>query len=271
MFGEIPKLKLRPPPNAISDMLNASSILAKSCKELVDLENILGYFPLLDKPLDFKFEEVEERDKSTAPQDPSKIRLALLSYDEYNRENQLKQIEELSSKNESNDQLDRDQTSRQNFLSELDSQLATLVASVAFVKQVHEKHLKDEFVGAISTVVACTQSIIYEIQSYEPFSEASDSNLVMDVDEVDNVEEKAGSLGYEDDQIPVPYKSVLIKLQNEILLSTRLALFKGKVASASVPPPNSATEMIQATVPCLLGVRKLVAVAKEGALKWAKT
>lgn len=66
-----------PPPNAISDMLAASSLLAKNCKELVDLENTLGYFPLLDQALDFNFEDLDEKQPTSATstmQNPSKIR-----------------------------------------------------------------------------------------------------------------------------------------------------------------------------------------------------
>jgi hypothetical protein len=104
--------------------------------------------------------------------------------------------------------------------------------------------------------------------------------LNLEIDDLDIIESKAGSLGYDDEDIPIPYKQVcgcsliskvLAALQQEIYTATRLVIYKGKVASGATPHPQAATEMIQATVPCLVGVKKIVTVAKEGATKWART
>lgn len=197
-----------------------------------------------------------------------------MNYEDYeNRDNQLKQIEELShTESKSTDALmERDLTSKTVFLAELDQLVANLVESVSAVKKAHAQHLKEDFLQCVSTVAAGTQRIITEIRNYEPFSENSDIVLNLEIDDLDNIEAKTGSLDYEDDEIPIPYKQVLDTLQQDVLSATRLAIYKGKVASGNAPHPQAATEMIQATVPCLLGIKKIVTVAKEGADKWAKT
>ena len=43
------------------------------------------------------------------------------------------------------------------------------------------------------------------------------------------------------------------------------------IAAGLTPPPTANVEMIQATIPCLIGVKKIVLIAKEGALKWNKS
>lgn len=110
-----------------------------------------------------------------------------------------------------------------------------------------------------------------EIKNYEPFGDNTDIILDFEIDDLDLIEGKAGSLGYDDEDIPIPYKQVLAALHQEIYTATRLVIYKGKVASGHTPHPQAATEMIQATVPCLVGVKKIVTVAKEGASKWART
>jgi hypothetical protein len=152
--------QFRPPPNAISDMLAASSLLAKNCKELVDLENILGYFPILDQPLDFNYDDADEKAPANTATptgaNPAKGRLAMLNYDEYNRDNQLKQIAALSQTDtKSNDALaEKDLTSKEKFLAELDILVRSLVESVSAVKKAHAQHFKDEFLVVVSTVAA---------------------------------------------------------------------------------------------------------------------
>jgi hypothetical protein len=262
-------------------MLAASTLLAKNCKELVDLESILGYFPILDQPLDFNYDDEVEKPPSSpvssslssSGSNPSKLRLAMLNYDEYNRDNQLKQITALSQTDtKSNDALaEKDLTSQTKFLAELDILVRALVESVSAVKKAHAQHFKDEFMMVVSTVAAGTQAILSEIKNYEPFAESSDVVLNLEIDDLDIIESKAGALGYEDDDIPIPYKQVLATLQQEIYTATRLVIYKGKIASGATPHPAAATEMIQATIPCLVGVKKIVTVAKEGAIKWAKT
>jgi hypothetical protein len=151
-------------------MLAASTLLAKNCKELVDLEGILGYFPILDQPLDFNYEDLDEK---TAPNsaastmnNPAKVRLAMLNYDEYNRDNQLKQIAELSQTDTKSNELlaEKDMTSMAKFLAELDILVGSLVESVSLVKKAHAQHFKDEFLVAVSTVAAGILSSLTFIQ-----------------------------------------------------------------------------------------------------------
>ena len=211
-----------PPPGAISDMVNAAILLATSCKYLCDLVGILGYFPLLDTPLDLNMVDFDEnetpdlviRTSTNKTSTSSKTRLADLSYAEYNRETQLKKIQEMSSDNAGSTMFEnepvviRDEP-YEKFLVTLDTLLNQLVVSVSDVKRVHSLHLNEEFVSATSTVAACTEAVLTEIQSYEPFSENADSTLVMEAEDFAAITEKLPSFTLNEDEIPIPYKSVL--------------------------------------------------------------
>lgn len=196
----------------------------------------------------------------------------MLNYDEYNRANQLNQIKELSDSDARNNPNAAEEISEKDkFTSEIDTLVSNLVHAVSAVKRSHAQHLKEDFVGAVSSVAAGTQAIITEINNFEPFRDSTDIMLAIEIDDLDSIESKTGSLDIEDDEIPMPYKQLLRRLEQNLQSAVRLAMFKGKVASGSSPHPQAATEMIQSTVPCLLGVKKIVTVAKDGANKWAKT
>lgn len=293
-----------PPPNSVTDMIKAAINLANACKELVDLANVCGFFPQLDKPLDIQFEpysdSVSEHDKDGQSGDAASpsagatgggqagsqksssssksSSLATLNYSEYKRKNQLKEMEQMSKMYDNNrTTVDResmllalDQDPFKRFDTSLDSMLLQLVASVADVKKVHSQHLTEEYITTISTVAACTEAVLDEVEASEPFSKTNETALLMEMEDVRVIESKALQLGLSPQEIPVPFKAVLTKIQAAIRSSTRTLLYKGKMASGDWAPATASLEMLQATVPCLVGVKKLVTVAKVGAAKWYK-
>ena len=98
-------------------------------------------------------------------------RLATLKYDKYNRETPVKQFEKLSTNDVRSTEVlsEKSFSAKEKFIADLDSLVVNLVKAVSAVKQAHAQHLKEEFVGVVSTVAAETQAIINEIRNYEDF------------------------------------------------------------------------------------------------------
>ena len=78
-------------------------------------------------------------------------------------------------------------------------------------------------------------------------------------------------LGIQEEQLPTTFKLIIAKLVADIRMATRMVLSNGKAASlSSNNRVNASNEMLQASIPCLLLVKKIVIVAKCGAEKWHK-
>ncbi|KAJ3214118.1 hypothetical protein HK099_007016 [Clydaea vesicula] len=273
-----------PPPNAITDMINAAYTLAHACKELADLTNLLGFFPLLEKKLDAHIEPFEEELIEVKVTNPSgqMTNISGLNFQEYNKENHLLQMREMSRRYEdgSTNELERSLSTRdlfkeevephQEFIASLDLLLSRLIASVAEVKRAHTSHLKDEFISATAGVASCAESVLAQVQGYEPFLEASDNQLLFEVEDLKQIEESNININLEiqEEMLPTPYKSILAPLYQQITNASKLTLFRGKLAAQELAPLNASLEMIQATIPCLLSVKKLLVFVKQGAGKW---
>ncbi|KAJ3086621.1 hypothetical protein HK102_012820 [Quaeritorhiza haematococci] len=281
-----------PPPNATAEMIKAASTLAKACKELVDLANIPGYFALIDKNLDLNVEPYQDQEKakeapaltetSSIPtininDNNPRARLNVLNYDEYKRENQLKAIEEMSR------QYDRNSTvslSRESlgvfeaysetyttFLSSLDNLLRQFVASVSDLKNLHDEHLKEEYLAGSSAVMASAEAIIEEARSYEPLSTECPDDIMFEVSDSILVEQQGVIMPFPQEDLPLPLKPVLRQCMEEVRTAAKIVLARGTLASGVWPPPSAAAEMLQSTIPCVIAVKKLVVVSKETAGK----
>ncbi|KAI8924505.1 ras guanine nucleotide exchange factor domain-containing protein [Entophlyctis helioformis] len=103
-----------------------------------------------------------------------------------------------------------------------------------------------------------------EIQSFELLKDIPD-DVVLDQEDVTRLEASGVKLPMV--EYPYPLKPILRTAFEDVKTAARQVMAKGKIASASWPPPNSASEMLQATIPCVLSVKKVVILAKETATK----
>ncbi|KAH6581147.1 hypothetical protein BASA61_009218 [Batrachochytrium salamandrivorans] len=273
-----------PPPDAVADMIREASSLAASCREIVLLANTLGHYPVLETNFEVSFNAFEDgqdqdgdakSDALSSPVERDKRPKIPLSYSEYKRQNDLKLIEEMSKRYDLGgreslqDILTSDEKSMdQEFFKTLDSLLKQFVVSVSEIKNLHDQHLKEEFIKATSTVHARADTLMEEINSFELFKDFPD-DVVIDQDDVTRLEASGVKLLIT--IFPCPIKPFYRLAFDEVKNSARQVMSKGKIAAASWPPPNSAAEMLQATIPCALAVKKLVILAKESASKVRQT
>ncbi|KAL5037234.1 hypothetical protein RTP6_004701 [Batrachochytrium dendrobatidis] len=273
-----------PPPDAVAEMIREAAALAASCRDIVLLANTLGHYPILDKNFEVLFNAFEDgqdqerevkSDIAATSQDKDARPKGALSYSEYKRQNDLKLIEEMSKRYDmggrqaSHDVLTPEEKSTDlAFFQTLDALLKQFVVSVAELKNVHDQHLKEEFIKATSTVHARADTLMEEINSFEFLKDFPDDVVI---DQEDAIRLESSGVRLPITIFPCPIKPFYLLAFEEVKNSARQVMAKGKIASASWPPPNSAAEMLQATIPCVIAVKKLVILAKESSGKVRQT
>nr|KAJ3420229.1 hypothetical protein HK105_005931 [Polyrhizophydium stewartii] len=277
-----------PPPDAVAEMIREAASLAASCRELVLLANTLGPYPILDKNLEVSFKAFEDGDTGDEAGGESRADTSLasavdgparpkgaLNYTEYKRQNDLKLIEEMSkrydlgARQSSQDVLTPEEKATDaEFFKTLDALLKQFVVSVAELKHVHDQHLKEEFIKATSTVHARADTLMEEINSFELLKDFPD-DIKIEREDAERLE--ASGVKLPATEYPCLLKPFYRMAFDEVKIAARQVMAKGKIASASWPPPNSAAEMLQATIPCVLAVKKMVVLAKESATRIRQT
>ncbi|KAI9101238.1 hypothetical protein DFS34DRAFT_462756 [Phlyctochytrium arcticum] len=256
-----------PPQHAMADMIKAATDLARSCRELIDLANLTGMFPILDKTLELNFAAYEEEEKEVAPTRP----MAGLTYEEYKRQNDLKVLEEISKHTgvgASTDSLlgtSADKDAR--FFELLDDLVLKFVAAVKEIHSAYNNHLKDQYVNLTSTAAHTAELLIDEIKGHDLLSEFPEE-LTFDIEDAKLMATKGVKLG---DSFPVSIADVWYSVLEEVRQTARNMTTKGKLASGVMPPPNAAMEMLQCAIPCVMSVKKLVTISKESASKIRRT
>ncbi|KAJ3291929.1 hypothetical protein HDU76_007215, partial [Blyttiomyces sp. JEL0837] len=197
-----------PPANAVADMIRSAAALAKACRELVDLANIFGYYPIIDKPLELKFEPYQDSTTASVAETEDQlddeddkdvlVRPSIQSYDNYRRQNDLKTIQKLSKTYDgktgipTSSTLPRDlssmaqqdynnpnQLSQQipeidadaEFFKTLEEHLKRFVLSVTELKRIKDQQLKEQYVVATAMVHAKVDVILEEIRTFDLFAE----------------------------------------------------------------------------------------------------
>lgn len=287
MFSTRIAIGVWPPPHAVSDMLLAAISVARACREVADLGNTTGFWALRELKFEMQLSAFEDDSTDMSSTNTSssaasthslsspnaEVSLRKLDYQLYKRQQDIKQLEEMSKtidKNHNNtssdgllndDELEDDS----GFFDLLDGKLKQFVASVQEVKRVHEYHIQEEFMSATSSIQAGVETIIEEIKQYDLLIDMSDS-MVLEKEEF-----TAANLPIQVHAFPVLVKMLLKQIIEEAKLAAKQVAAKGKVASGAWPPPTASLEMLQSTIPCVLAVKKLVALAKACATKIRRT
>ncbi|KAJ3189348.1 hypothetical protein HDU85_002977 [Gaertneriomyces sp. JEL0708] len=255
-----------PPSNAMSEMVRAATALAKACRELVDLANCTGGWPILEKRIEISFapHELGDEPSKSAPTPATR-----LTYDEYKRQQNLKLLDEISKHSPaagSTDSLTTTTTTTDmdrdtDFANHLDDLVKQVVAATKEITQAKSNHLKHQFVSLTSTAAHATELLVDEIRGYQLFKEWSPETDVM-LSEEDT--ETLANNGVEvSEDLPVSlfdlWQQALASLQD----ATRHITYTGKLASGVLPPPDASAEMQGATISLLLAVRRFVVLTKE--------
>ncbi|KAJ3417139.1 hypothetical protein HDV05_006998 [Chytridiales sp. JEL 0842] len=273
-----------PPANAVADMIRSAASLAKASRELVDLANTLGFYPILDKVLEIQFEPFQEarpenevihqnEDDNSDVSELGMVRPNVMSYDDYKRQNDLKNIEQISKAYDSkswHQSLDSLADPDAEFFRNLEDHLKKFVMSVTDLKRIRDQSLKDHYVTAVSNVNDKADIILQEIRTFDLFVDFSDSFdvLYLEESEAQSIESTGIILGIT--EFPAPIKPLLQMAQDEVKKAAQKIVEAGKVASAVWAPENAERDMLEACYPCVLSVKKLFSLTKEIANKIRK-
>ena len=196
---------------------------------------------------------------------------APLNYSDYKRQNELKLIEEMSknldigSRQASHDALVVEEKDiNTEFFKTLDILLKKFVFSVNQLKNAHDQYLKEEFINATSNVFARADEFMQEIADFEYLREYPEelSLSQADAERLEKQGIKIDALSF-----PCPLKPFYFRAFEDVRTSAQYLMLKGKNASVALPPPSSAAEMLQATIPCVISIKKLLIIAKESTNK----
>ncbi|KAJ3168966.1 hypothetical protein HDU88_001293 [Geranomyces variabilis] len=293
-----------PPQHAMSDMIKAATDLARTCRELTDIANLSGMFHLVDRSLDVQFTAFEEDDEvfSSRTEDDgsdasSVTRTAIpasLTYEEYKRQNDLKVLEEITKQSSAsrtaahsaNDEQGvvtmREQQQQQQiheqelaadtaFFAKLDDLVRALVEVIKDIKKAFGNKAKAAFTTASATAAHRAEVIIDEVRQYDLFAEFPE-DLLFDEDDAAALASKGVTIGGgADEAFPILVADLWYATLTDVRQAARTVAMKGKLASGVMPPPTAAEDMVRATIPCLLAVKKLVTMAKESAVKIRRT
>ncbi|KAJ3052005.1 hypothetical protein HK097_006984 [Rhizophlyctis rosea] len=262
-----------PPPHAQAEMIKTAANLARACKTLTDLGNTTGFYPVIDKPLEVNFVPFEDAAAADAPPpaaEPTNLTSGL-SYSEYKRQNDLKIIEMMSKrgvdKQDSTSSIPdtnlSDDVDKQ-FFATLDAQLRMFVASVTEVKRLHKEHLKQEYDNATSKVNERADSLMEEIKSFELLHDFP-SDLTLNAD--DGARLTKVGVSFQNPIYPAPLRPLWRAAFDEVQSASYNLMTQGRLASGFLAPPTAADEMLQAAVPCVRAVKKLVTLTKESTNK----
>jgi RasGEF N-terminal motif len=260
-----------PPPDAVADMIKEAANLASACKDLVMLGNLLGYFPVLEKPFEVSFQAFEEGEVGPVEtgiesQDEKDKRLkGGLNYSEYKRQNNLRLIESLSkgydSQMSTSDLSYDPKAAAAAFTASLDALLKQFVMSVSELKSVYDQHLQEEYVTATSILNERAELLIEEILSNEMLKDMSEEIKITDKDAARLT--SASGVRFGTASFPHSIKALYLYAIEEVRTAARNVMERGRNASAPRHESTAEIDMLQCTIPCVIAVKKLVVLAKE--------
>ncbi|KAJ3142493.1 hypothetical protein HK100_002936 [Physocladia obscura] len=273
-----------PPSSAVTDMIQAASNLSKAAKSLVDLANCFGYFPLLEKPLIFQMDQMQEKrfSKEIEESHTAKIgkteedtfkkwpRPNLLNYEKYKSINDFLNMERLSKKiNELNEVVEVEPKTRASdleYFNALEQKLKEFVISVNELKKLQTQKRQDRYILGTRIICARAYEIIQEIQGFELFVDFADSfdSVLLAKEDVENIEKLNINLGVTD--FPVSALYLLELTQEEVIECSDRVQKAGTEASFVWATRESEFNMLQSCIPCVKAVKKLFAVAKAVAI-----
>ncbi|KAJ3129785.1 hypothetical protein HK098_000155 [Nowakowskiella sp. JEL0407] len=258
-----------PPPNAISEMIKTAAALAKSSRKLTMLANIIGFFPLLGKDL------MQNSFQST-PKSPTNERESpnhFSSFSDIKRQNKLQIIEEATKQSttlSAHQETPEEPDLTYEFFQTLDNLVKQFVTTVSELKKLHTNHLKEEFLSATTNIVSKADAIIEEIKNFEVLGEI-DESLMLEYEDLHSETVicpgiPSGLLGKllpPDLILPTPIGPLIDEICLEVKETADEVLLKGALASGVWPPPSASNDMLTATIPCAMAVKRLIVLAKH--------
>ncbi|KAJ1544399.1 hypothetical protein HK096_007594, partial [Nowakowskiella sp. JEL0078] len=261
-----------PPVNSISEMIKAAAAVAKSCRQLTYLGNSFGYFPVLDKTLSFEVEpfldpEVETPTNTHSPNEPT---TTVTSFSAIKRLNQLQMIQEATKSAPPATPISLFDDPTTDFFTSLDNLVRQFVSAVSDLRNAHTRHLKDAYSGAAMCVVAAVDALVAETTSFDMLADLSAVTLLEPDDLQPDIAALVGvapdtlvKLLPPDLVLPTPMRELLAEVVSELNATAAEVLAKASVASGVWPPPGASIEMVQASIPCAIAIKRLVVLAKH--------
>ena len=261
-----------PAPNAVSEMIKEAASLATSCKELTQLGNTLGFFPLLKKTFDISFQPFEETStveldvEDKANEKDSSLKGGL-SYSEYKRQNDLKLIKEMTKNmfTKAEDFTSEEENIRDaGFFGALDTLIKQFVGAATDLKLIHDQHLTEDFINSASKVYTKADNLIEEIQAFELLKEMGDDVVFLETDS-QRLIATGIKLGIQ--KYPTSLRLVIREAVDELRITAMTVMARGKLAASPNATAAAQAEMLQSSIPCLKAVKKLVIIAKDAVVK----
>ncbi|KAJ3342817.1 hypothetical protein HDU93_000947 [Gonapodya sp. JEL0774] len=254
-----------PPPNAIAEMIQAATEMAKAARRLADVANTTGHW-LPNKKLELNVTPFEDSSEAAEPEDKA---LKAFDYNEYKRRNELKAIEAMSKASDQRGSADNlaglNIDPNQDFFNAIEAHKKQFATAVQELAAAQKNARKDEYATMASSVHANVDALLDEVNKFDLLSDFSSDIMITKEDS-----EQLG-LALNVPKFPTPLKPLWVQCLQETMNAIDTLVVKAKLASGVWPPPTAATEMIKATIPCVVAVKKLVVLTREATVKIRKT
>ncbi|TPX32051.1 hypothetical protein SmJEL517_g04743 [Synchytrium microbalum] len=260
-----------PPAEANQDMSVAAGNIARVCRELVDLANATGYWPIVDKELVLRIstDHVAQADNTEGAASVGSG--VPLTYDQYKRVNDLRELEETSKQyDQATQEIPAENVTErpgEKFLHDVEFVLLRqFVAALSELKKLHEQHLKEEYLAATSLINARADTIVEEIRNFDMICDLKDS-IMIEPEDMPRLQATGISTLLGITALPTPIRPFIVQLLNDVKSTSKTVTMRGSLAAGIWPTPTASQEMLAATIPCVLAVKALVNLTKEAISK----
>ncbi|TPX38480.1 hypothetical protein SeMB42_g04911 [Synchytrium endobioticum] len=260
-----------PPAEAVQDMSMAAGNIARVCRELVDVANTTGFWPLLEKELVLRvvsdhLPKSSGGNKSYDTSTSDVVGGVPLTYDQYKRVNDIRELEEQSKQYElATQEMPAESVTKkpgEKFLHDLEFVLLRqFVAAFGELKKLHELHLKQEYMAVTSLINARADTIVEEIRNFELISDLQDS-IMLEPEDMQWLQETGVATLLGITALPTPIQPFIVQLMNDVKITAMTIMLRGNLAAGIWPTPTASQEMLAAAIPCVLAVRALVNLTK---------
>jgi hypothetical protein len=179
----------------------------------------------------------------------------------------LKLIEDMSKKYDlGKEELEEETTEEKDaeFISSVEELLKQFAQLATELKSAHDKGLANNYVVLTTKVSAQADIIMNEVKNFELLTNLSDDIMITQEDAARMSQQGLkNSWGV----LPTAFKPHFWLTIEAVRTTSQTLTAKGAIAAEPWPSPTAGTEMLQSLVPCVIAVKKLVILAKEGTAK----
>ncbi|KAJ3173403.1 hypothetical protein HK101_011055 [Irineochytrium annulatum] len=291
-----------PSPTAVGDMIRSAATFLRTCRKLVDLANVYGYFPLIDKPLDiqvYTFQQIQQNlaDLSSSSQfEPyqhgdtteqleneeesifnwkTHTRPNVQTFEDYISSTQIKKMSEYGNALNTSDGKDAlgslstesEPDPDEKFITAMEKHLHDFVKSVTELKRAQSRQLRDQYVPATKLISERVNGISSAIQNFDLFQSFRDGlDLVtFTQQEIEDIE--ATGVQIYVTQFPCTLKLIMKDAEEEVQATTRSVVDWATLAAGAWPPPDSERQMLVACLPCVVAVKKMCTIMSRSIVK----